>query len=182
MCRNSIAPLPGFTPKSNGPENPGPFRILETQHSVQLQVCGTRACHVKLPRDCLCILPPRLSPHCAYAPRRWTRRDANSHLPLGQSAVLPLHHGPCCHVSTATWEPQGFEAQSAIPISQSGMNHKEVTRTFFLAALGSVSQAVRNTSRGARPRILIRYGTVRFASNFAASRSSQPRPFCTMSS
>src|SRR4029077_1129045 len=55
-------------------------------------------------------------------------------------------------------------------------------RIRFLTAIGSVSQAVRNTRRGARSRIFIRYGTVRLASNFAVSRSSQPNPFCTMSS
>src|ERR1019366_8044879 len=55
-------------------------------------------------------------------------------------------------------------------------------RTRLFTAAGSVSQAVRNTKRGERPRIFIRYRTVRLASNLAVSRSSQPSPFCTMSS
>src|SRR5262249_32799592 len=29
-----------------------------------------------------------------HIPGEWTRRDSNPHLRLGQSAVLPLHHGP----------------------------------------------------------------------------------------
>src|SRR5580704_17951563 len=55
-------------------------------------------------------------------------------------------------------------------------------RILRFAAIGNVSHAVGNTSRGARPRIFIKYGTVRFASNFAVSRNSHPSPFCTMSS
>ena len=51
-----------------------------------------------------------------------------------------------------------------------------------MIAGGTVSQAVRNTKRGARPRIFIRYGTACIALNFAVSRRSQPKPFCTMSS
>ncbi len=57
-----------------------------------------------------------------------------------------------------------------------------VARTFFFNVAGNVSQAVRSTSRGARPRIFIKYGTVRLASNFAVSHKSHPKPFCTMSS
>src|SRR5580698_3386206 len=46
-----------------------------------------------------------------------------------------------------------------------------VARTFFRVVPGSVSQAVRRTSRGARRRIFIRYGTVRLVSNLAVSRN-----------
>ena len=52
---------------------------------------------------CVCQVTEGLSLHfpstdhlliVPYAPGRWTQRDSNPHLPLGQSAVLPLHHGP----------------------------------------------------------------------------------------
>src|SRR5580692_4931599 len=43
-------------------------------------------------------------------------------------------------------------------------------RIFFRVAAGSVSQAVRNTSLGARPRMRSKYGTARFASALAVSR------------
>src|SRR5579871_771902 len=49
-------------------------------------------------------------------------------------------------------------------------------------AAGRVWQAVRNTSRGARERIRRSSGMVAGALYFAVSRSSQPRPFCTISS
>src|ERR1700733_9584356 len=55
-------------------------------------------------------------------------------------------------------------------------------RIFFFASGGRVSQAVRRTSLGAWLLIVIKYEAVRFASNLAVSRRSQPRPFWTMSS
>src|SRR5262249_51332766 len=55
-------------------------------------------------------------------------------------------------------------------------------KTFFRVFKGKVSQAVRNTRRGALLRMVMRYSTVRFASALAVSRSSHPNPFCTTSS
>jgi hypothetical protein len=95
--------------------------------------------------------------------------------------MLPLHHRPesvCGHRQSR--RKAGGHTFS-LPIS----NRERRTysaRICFRAAVGSVSQAVRNTSRGAVFRIFIRYGTVRSASALAVSRNSQPRPFCTMSS
>ncbi len=45
---------------------------------------------------------------------------------------------------------------------------------FFIASV-RVSQAVRKTNRGTRPRILSRYGTVRSGSNFAVSIKVQSK-------
>src|SRR5215813_4670446 len=50
------------------------------------------------------------------------------------------------------------------------------------SAAGNVSHAVRSTSRGVRSRIVMRYATVGSGFALAASRSSQPSPFCTRSS
>src|SRR5579863_1587463 len=66
-------------------------------------------------------------------------------------------------------------------ISERGLGLAQ-SKILRFALSGSVSQAVLSTSLGVRLRIFIRYGTVRLASNLAVSRSSQPNPFCTMSS
>ncbi len=60
--------------------------------------------------------------------------------------------------------------------------HELLQEHALRSAARRVSHAVRNTSRGARSRILIKYGIVRSGSYFAVSRRSQPRPFWTMSS
>ena len=65
---------------------------------------------------------------------------------------------------------------------RSGSKSLQSPNTRRRSATGSVSQAARNTSRGALLRIFIKKGTVRRALCLAASRSSQPSPFCTMSS
>ena len=79
--------------------------------------------------------------------------------------------------------PRLLRVLDTSPRSAAEAEHRNsALRIRMRTVFGSVSHAVRNTRRGARPRIFIRYGTVRLASYFAVSRSSQPRPFCTMSS
>ena len=77
--------------------------------------------------------------------------------------------------------PKGMDRRDLNPHPHPG-HEDAVARILLLAAGDSLSHAVRRTNRGACLRIFSRYGTARFASNFAVSRSSQPRPFCTMSS
>src|SRR5437879_7900693 len=74
------------------------------------------------------------------------------------------------------WANTGAEVRTDYPRPFSA------ARIRLLTVADSVSHAVRNTRRGARARIVIRYGTVCLASNLAVSRSSHPNPFSTMSS
>jgi hypothetical protein len=66
-----------------------------------------------------------------YAPGRWTQRDSNPHLPLGQSAVLPLHHGPCVHRQQARNDSQGPHAQTPDGRSRMGIFRLRSRPIFF---------------------------------------------------
>src|SRR3984957_5870442 len=83
--------------------------------------------------------------------------------------------------ATARQTPPNYTRQPTVRPRPFGCARESARMRFFIVP-GSVSHAVRCTRRGARLRIFIKYGTVRLGSNFAVSRSSQPRPFCTMSS
>jgi len=83
-------------------------------------------------------------------------------------------------VAEECFAAQGQGSHGCESVPQSGIHG--FARILFLMFASSVSQAVRSTKRGARCRMVIKYGTVRLASAFAVSRSSQPKPFWTMSS
>jgi hypothetical protein len=133
-------------------------------------------------RRYLCILSPNGVSIRAYAQRE--------NGPGGnRTRICILARVSCCHYTTGPRPSehvaaveQGKSSHIAILWFQSGGAKQAYARILFLVAGGSVSHAVRSTKRGHSPPMLIRNGTVFLASNFAVSRSSQPKPFCTMSS
>jgi hypothetical protein len=161
-------------PIARGRPNLEHSTLSSNKYPQLLRVCQvTEGLSLHFPStDHLLIVP--------YALGRWTQRDSNPHLPLGQSAVLPWALRP----SSASTErfARTTRTNSRRQVQNGNLQVALKTNILFLTTGARVSHAVLNTNRGARPRILIRYGTARFASNFAVSRNSHPSPFCTMSS
>src|SRR5215467_13486104 len=92
---------------------------------------------------------------------------------------------PRVDIAFAEGRLNGGKVHGQITIVNKEMEFRESrpqASTFFRTLAGSVSHAVRKTSRGALLRIFIKYGNVLAASAFAVSRNSQPSPFCTISS
>lgn len=118
-----------------------------------------------------------------YAPGRWT--------PAGFEPALATWTECCAPITPWALRPSSASTERFARTTHTNSRRQVLngnlqvalkTNILFLTTGARVSHAVLNTNRGARPRILIRYGTVRFASNFAVSRNSHPSPFCTMSS
>src|SRR5579864_1924158 len=141
-------------------------------------------CDVKLLEEAISAFAPQQS--FSIVPTHNGRMDPTGFEPASATfAECCVAITPRAHRAAEHWNPRSSRISRTIchTDSQSGMSYEDaVARTLLLAAADRVSLAVRSTNRGARPRIFIRYGIVRLASNLAVSRSNQPKPFCTMSS
>jgi hypothetical protein len=89
------------------------------QHSVSFSIGGDGD-NVKLLGEIISAFSP--STKFSHHKRgEWTRRDSNPHLRLGQSAVLPLHHGPYGEFPRRSGVEQGCGSQCLGDVSKLGM-------------------------------------------------------------
>src|SRR6266700_5744365 len=98
------------------------------RHSVQFKY-GWYAKRCQVTRgDYLCILSPKGTDLFFLRQEgEWTRRDSNPHLRLGQSAMFPLHHGPCILYA----------------LRATGLASARVTQRLFKSRFGNLSETFR---------------------------------------